>query len=69
MPRFSGTRLAPFASSLRRNQRGSQVWRFMFSRTYNYRRLNDILPPSVIRKLLIGTRSSEAHLRRLGILR
>jgi hypothetical protein len=41
----------------------------MFSRTYNYRRLNDTLPPSVIRKLLIGTRSSEAHLRRLRILR
>jgi HEAT repeats len=36
MPRFSGTRRAPFAPSVRRNQRGSQVWRRMFSRPYRY---------------------------------
>jgi hypothetical protein len=35
---FSGTRRASFASCARRNRRGSQVWRRMFSRAYRYRR-------------------------------
>jgi hypothetical protein len=36
IPRFSGPRLASFAPRVRRNRRRSQVWRFMFSRTYSY---------------------------------
>ena len=34
----------------------------------HYHRPNDTLPPYVIRNLLIGTRWTEADLRRLGLL-
>jgi predicted RNA binding protein YcfA (HicA-like mRNA interferase family) len=34
----------------------------------HYHRSNDTLPPYVIRNLLIGTRWTEADLRRLGLL-
>jgi transposase len=36
MLQFSGTRLASFALCVRRNRRGSQVWRRMFARAYRY---------------------------------
>jgi hypothetical protein len=39
MPWCSSMRLASDSRSVRRNWRYSQVWRVMFSRPYNYRRL------------------------------
>jgi hypothetical protein len=36
MPRFSGPHLASFAPCVRKDRRGSQVWRVMFSRPYSY---------------------------------
>jgi hypothetical protein len=38
-PRFSGTHLASFAPSVRKNRRRSQVWRVMFARPYREQRL------------------------------